>query len=207
MPGENHEWYDLPELITEAWKALLLAVPFLFRKVRVFFLSLLRSKKMKQLEADMREIKSTLSAMTEQFKPNGGKSFYDMLTGLKDDTEYLKSGVRYLNARMERTEHNMNVMTMDIDRDGMLLNENHLVRELFGKTHEELKGYEYMNTIHPDDRKFFLQQVNEAVDLKIKLDTEVRIVRNDVSQRIRINGNPIMEDNSPTMFLCTVKKL
>lgn len=111
--------------------------------------------------ADMKQI------IERELTVNGGGSMKDMVTGIHRKVENIQARERH----RDETSH---AAIFELRATGGMTFMNLAFRELVNADENDLLYREYISHLHPDDRTRFLRDLQEAIDNKMTLDSNVR---------------------------------
>lgn len=150
----------------------------------------------------LNDMQSTLNEIRGELRTNGGSSVKDAIMRIDGKMEYVQ-------ARLKNQDETAEHPIFDLDASGDMTITNCAFRELVNADDQELLYRKYVSRVHPDDKSRLLQDIQQAIDNAMPLDTNVRF-RTSINAYvgIRLFANPDVRSGGKLMgFFGTASKL
>jgi hypothetical protein len=143
-----------------------------------------------------------LLCLAEQFKPNGGSSFYDKLNLLHRDVKII--GAKF-NAMLNLTP---NVAFFKTCEEGYYEFITPLWSEITGLGLEQAEGYGWINAVAEEDKDRVIKEWNNAIsqEREFHMDYYIMNFKTNVKHKVHACTNVVRDDNGkPIKYLGTLK--
>lgn len=165
------------EIAAGAIAGLLLLVEFFRKVIRPGIRNMrLMAKKLKMFVSAVDQ----LLEATNQLKPNGGKSLYDVITRISSDVREIR--VRQLGHLMLSA-----YPAFECDLSGKLLMANKRWLKLTGQTEDQSLGSGWLNAVHTDDRSAVLTAWHTLIHDGTEFEKRLRIVNRHTLRAVEID--------------------
>lgn len=136
--------------------------------------------RLQSLETKMEE---KIDVMKAELKPNGGHSIKDVITRLDGTVTVIANSLATMKVQSDRMEvrqqsilNSVVIPTFETDSGGNCIFANRAYLDLVGRSMEEVKGQEWINIIHPEDRDAVKREWAHAIEEKRNFELTYRIV-------------------------------
>ena len=146
-------------------------------------------QRLSTIELTMTSMERLLVNIEKEMRPNHGTSFRDAIDA---NRAMLKS----LDQRMRANDIHSSLGLFDTDRNGTVIWVNRTLARIVGRQVDELLGWNWVNTVHPEDRDIFVHEYKSALEEKREYHAVVRLVTFDHEIiRVRVDAAVLRFEN------------
>lgn len=154
---------------------------------------------LKQRLVELKELYASIKKISEEFRPNGGSTLRDAINRIEEKiTIQAQKTVAIIKS--------LPLGTWISDKHGKCIDLNKSLCRITGRTESEIKGDNWTNWIHADDRDEVVEEWNRCVNSMMDFDMSYRFVLPDGRiQRVHGVAYQLRDENSNLMgFLGTL---
>lgn len=135
------------------------------------------------LSARLEKLESTQEDIKKELSPNSGTSMKDVINNLAISMKKVEKTTASIAEQSQRAEVRQQYLfstsdspIFETDNEGHYLFANKAFQKLIGRNMEELKGFGWLNIIHPDDRNKVKTELESAIGDRRNFELTYRIV-------------------------------
>jgi len=121
---------------------------------------------------DGRELYKKINVIAEEFRPNGGST-------LRDAINRIEAKVTIQEQKTIALIKSLPLGTWVSDDKGKCVDVNKSLCKIMGRTESEIKGDNWSNWIHPDERDHIFREWERCVENDLTFDMEYRYIKSD----------------------------
>lgn len=136
-----------------------------------------------QLGERLDKLEATQEDIRKELSPNSGTSIKDVINALAVSMKKIEKTTSSIAEQSQRAEVRQQYLfttsespIFETDNEGHYLFANKAFQKLIGRNMEELKGFGWLNIIHPDDRVKVKTELESAIDDRRNFELTYRIV-------------------------------